>query len=58
MDVVQTVAGAPAARLIGADVVELIPSAHAPGCDIVAARLVAKMLGFWHIGKTKNATQK
>jgi agmatinase len=51
MDVVQAVTGAPAARLIGADVVEFIPSAHEPGCDIIAARLVAKVLAFWHLGR-------
>jgi agmatinase len=52
MDVVQALAAAPAARWIGADVVELIPSPHAPGCDIVAARLVAKMLAFWYQGRS------
>ena len=51
MDLVQAVAGAPAARLIGADLVELIPSPHTPGCDIIAARLVAKILAFWHTGR-------
>lgn len=57
MDVVQAVAGAPAARLIGADVVELIPSPHAPGCDIIAARLVAKVLAFWHLGRGPTAAE-
>jgi agmatinase len=56
MEVVQAVSGAPAGRLIGADVVEFIPSPHAPGCDIIAARLVAKVLAFWHTSRGGTAT--
>ncbi len=51
MELLQAVTGAPAARLVGADVVEFIPSPHTPGCDIIVARLVAKVLAFWHVGR-------
>jgi agmatinase len=37
--------------LIGADVVEFIPSPHPPGCDPVAARLTAKVLAWWWAGR-------
>ncbi len=47
MEVFQRVCGAPRARLLGADVVELIASPHPPGCDLVAAKLVVKLLAFW-----------
>jgi hypothetical protein len=47
------VADAPETRgpLIGADIVELIASPHPPGCDIIAARLLTKLLAFWAVGK-------
>ena len=34
-------------QIIGADVVEYIASPHPPGCDIIAARLVMKVLAHW-----------
>ena len=37
--------------LLGADLVELIASPHPPGCDVIAARLVAKILAFWSAGR-------
>lgn len=52
MDVLQAVTGAQRARLIGADIVEFIPSAYGPGCDIIAAKLVAKLLAFWSVART------
>jgi agmatinase len=58
MDVLQAVTGAQAARLIGADIVEFIPSAHAPGCDIIAARLVTKLLAFWFVARGGAAAAK
>ena len=45
MDVLRAVAAAPA-RLLGADVVEFIPSPQPPGCDLTAAKLVMKLLAF------------
>ncbi len=47
MDVLRAVTGASGARLTGADVVEYVPSPHPPGSDIVAARLVTKLLAYW-----------
>ena len=51
MEVIRTLTGAPRARLVGADVVELIASPHPPGCDIIVARLVTKILAFWQQGR-------
>jgi agmatinase len=47
MEVIRAVTGAAGARLVGADLVELIASPHPPGCDVMVARLVAKILAFW-----------
>jgi len=47
MELVRTVAAAPGCRLVGADVVEYVPSPHPPGADIVAARLAVKVLAYW-----------
>jgi hypothetical protein len=41
--------------LIGADVVELVASPHPPGCDLAAAKLAAKILGFWWRGRGAQA---
>jgi agmatinase len=46
MEVVRAVINAPC-DLLGADVVEFIASPNPPGCDIIAARLVTKILGYW-----------
>ncbi len=46
MDVVRAVINSPC-DLLGADVVEFIASPHPPGCDIIAARLVMKMVAYW-----------
>ena len=37
-------------RLIGADIVEFVPSAAPPGCDPTAARLAAKILAWRQVG--------
>ena len=37
-------------RVIGADLVEFVPSPHPPGCDIIAAKLLVKMLAFLPAG--------
>lgn len=34
-------------QLLGADVVEFVPSPNPPGCDIIAARLAQKILAWW-----------
>ena len=51
MDVLRTVMTESPCRLIGADVVEFVPSPTPPGCDIIAARLVAKVLAWRWAGK-------
>lgn len=48
MGVIREIAASRRARWIGADVVEFVPSAHPPGCDPVAARLVKKVLAWRH----------
>jgi len=50
MEVVRAVTSAPGCRLIGGDVVEFVPSPHPPGCDLTAAKLVAKILAWWWVG--------
>ena len=47
--VIRTVATNDAVRLVGADLVEFVPSPHPPGCDLTAARLTAKILAFWAV---------
>jgi len=39
-------------RLIGADIVEFVPSPTPPGCDPVAARLATKLLARWWAGRS------
>ena len=51
MDVVRVLTTESRCRLIGADVVEFIPSAVPPGCDPAAARLAAKVLAWWWAGQ-------
>ena len=46
MEVLRTVAAGARRNLVGADVVEFVPSPGPPGCDIIVARLVAKLLAF------------
>ena len=39
------------AELLGADIVEFVPSSVAPGCDPAAARLATKVLAWWWRGR-------
>jgi agmatinase len=52
MDVIRTLTTESRCRLIGADVVEFVPSPTPPGCDPTAARLVAKLLAWWWKGRS------
>ncbi len=52
MQIVRTVATNSTCRLIGADIVEFVPSLRPPGCDLTAARLVMKILAFWTVGRS------
>jgi len=47
MEIIRTLVRNPKARVIAADVVEFVASPHPPGCDIIAARLAAKVLAYW-----------
>jgi agmatinase len=51
MDVLRVLMTQSHCQLIGADVVEFVPSSAPPGCDLTAARLAAKVLAWWWIGK-------
>jgi agmatinase len=51
MDVLRAVAENRSIDWFGADVVEFVPSPHPPGCDPTAARLVAKILAYRHVGR-------
>jgi agmatinase len=51
MEVFRALAAAKRCRMVGADVVELVASPHPPGCDLIAAKLVAKLLAFWWVGR-------
>jgi agmatinase len=46
MDVIRVLTTESHAKLIGADIVEFVPSAVLPGCDPTAARLAAKVLAW------------
>lgn len=53
MQVIRTVMVESHARLIGADIVEFVPSPVPPGCDPMAARLTTKLLAWWWTGVLK-----
>ncbi|MDY0167335.1 MAG: agmatinase family protein [Thermoguttaceae bacterium] len=53
MAILRAVTAAPRARLVGADLVEFVPSPHPPGCDLTAAKLAVKILAWWHVGQQK-----
>lgn len=53
MALLRAVSVAPRARLLGADLVEFVPSPHPPGCDLTAAKLAVKILAWWHAGRQK-----
>ena len=50
IEVIRCLSSSSRCSLRGADIVELIASPHPPGCDVLAARLVAKVLAFWAVG--------
>jgi len=49
MEVIRAVTSAPGCRLVGGDLVEFVPSPNPPGCDLTAAKLLAKMLAWWWV---------
>jgi agmatinase len=51
MDVVRVLMTESRCQILGADIVEFVPSAVPPGCDPVAARLAAKILAWWWLGQ-------
>jgi agmatinase len=51
-DVVRVLMSESRCRMIAADIVEFVPSPVPPGCDPTAARLAAKLLAWWWVGKT------
>jgi agmatinase len=53
IDVIRCLTGNSRCRLLGADLVELIASPHPPGCDVIAAKLAAKVLAFWWVGRQR-----
>jgi agmatinase len=53
MEILRTLAFAPRVEWLGADLVEFVPSPCPPGCDLTAARLLQKILAFWHRGRTR-----
>ena len=58
MQLIGAVAGGRRHRLIGADVVEFVPSLSPPGCDIVAAKLAAKILAFRFAQEPRRRVQR
>lgn len=58
IDLVRTLTTQSRCRLIGADVVEFVPSAVPPGCDPTAARLAAKVLAWWWTGNQSAAKHR
>ena len=60
IEILRALAAESSAHLLGADIVEFVPSSVAPGCDPVAARLATKLLGWWWWGlqqRDKRATE-
>jgi agmatinase len=55
MEIIRGVCLHKQARLIGADVVELVPSPTPPGSDPAAARLVSRLLAWWWRGRVNNS---
>lgn len=51
MELIRVLTNESPCRLVGADVVEFVPSPVPPGCDATAARLVAKLLAYWWAGR-------
>ncbi|MGO8690027.1 MAG: agmatinase [Thermoguttaceae bacterium] len=53
MEIIRAVAAESSCQMLGADVVELVASPHPPGCDLSAARLAAKVLAWWEVGRRR-----
>lgn len=53
IDVIRALTNESGCRLVGADIVEFVPSPAPPGCDPTAARLAAKLLAYWWTGRSK-----
>lgn len=51
MDILRVLLTESRARVLGADVVEFVPSPVSPGCDPTAARLAAKLLAWRSLGR-------
>ncbi len=51
MEVVRALSWQSRCRLIGGDIVEFVPSPASPGCDPTVARLAAKLLAWWWVGR-------
>jgi agmatinase len=51
IDVIRVLATQSQCQLVGADIVEFVPSPTLPGCDPAAARLAAKLLAWWWMGR-------
>lgn len=49
VEIIRTLTAAPQCRLVGADVVEFVASPLPPGCDLIVAKLLAKLLAFWQV---------
>jgi agmatinase len=56
MEVLRTLLTESKCRVFAADVVEFVPSPNPPGCDPTAARLVAKTLAWWWVGKQNRSS--
>jgi agmatinase len=50
IDVIRALTTESRCQLIGADLVEFVPSPAPPGCDPTAARLLTKLLAWWWAG--------
>jgi agmatinase len=53
IEIIQQISLSEGSRFLGADVVEYVASPHPPGCDIVVAKLAAKILAYWFAAKDK-----
>lgn len=51
MEILRVLTNEAPCELIGADIVEFVPSPVLPGCDPAAARLLSKLLAYWWIGR-------
>ncbi len=56
MDIIREISASRRSQFLGADVVEYVASPHPPGYDIIAAKLVVKILSYWFSGKEKQSS--